>query len=77
MIKAIKIKREMFSFSSEQDWINRARKAFANCGISPTCYIALDAVGHVMWNGKCFSEATKKGAYPVTVYELQPNWESA
>ena len=73
----IKIKRKLFSFSSEQDWINSARNAYANCGVHRDYYITLDAFGHVMHQGRCFMAATKQDAYPITVYELQTNWGAA
>jgi len=72
---AIKVKRELFSFSSEQDWINKAQKRYANCGVRQGHYITVDALGRVMHMGKCFKHATQQKAYPVTVYELETNWE--
>lgn len=73
----VKIKRELFSFSSEQDWINKAQRRYANCGVRQGMYITVDANGHVMHMGKCFAEAQNAGAYPVTVYELATNWPDA
>lgn len=70
----IKIKREMFSFHSEQDWINKAQSRYANCGVRQGYYISVDANGHVMHRGQCFKAATAQNAYPVTVYELETNW---
>ena len=73
----IKVKRKLFSFKSEQDWINKAKSRYANCGVRQGHYITIDANGHVMHMGKCFKEATKADAYPVTCYELQTNWSDA
>ena len=73
----INVKRELFSFQSEQDWINKAKSRYANCGVPRGQYITVDANGHVMHMGKCFKAATRAGAYPVTVYELQTNWNDA
>lgn len=70
----IKIKRELFRFRSEQEWINKARSWYANCGVRKGYYITVDAKGHVMHVGKCFMEATRLGLYPVVVYELETNW---
>ena len=70
----VKIRRKLFSFSCEQDWVNRARGAYANCGVQKGFYIAIDARGHVMRMGRCFMQATKISSYPVTVYELETNW---
>lgn len=66
----IRVKRELFSFSCEQDWVNKAQSRYANCGVRKGRYITVDAHGNVMHMGKCFMTATKNGAYPVTVYEL-------
>lgn len=71
----IKVKRELFRFSSEQDWINKGKSRYANCGVRQGHYIAIDAMGRVMHMGKCFKSATEQGAYPVVVYELETNWE--
>jgi hypothetical protein len=67
---SIKIKRELFSFSSELEWVNKAQRWYANCGVQKGFYITTDANGHVMHRGLCFKHA----AYPVTCYELQTNW---
>lgn len=66
----IRVKRELFSFFCEQDWVNKAQSRYANCGVPKGWYITVDARGNVMHMGKCFKTATKNGAYPVTVYEL-------
>lgn len=71
---AIKVKRELFSFHSEQDWINKAQSCYANCCVPKGYYLTVDANGHVLHMGKCFMAATKANAYPVKVYELQTNW---
>jgi hypothetical protein len=71
----INVKRELFRFSCQQDWVNRAQRAYKFCGVPKGFYITVDANGHVMHIGKCFMAAEKIGAYPVTVYELQTNWE--
>ncbi len=68
------VKRELFSFASEQDWINKAQSRYANCGVANGYYVTIDAFGRVMHRGQCFKAATEQNAYPVTVYELQTNW---
>ena len=73
----IKVKRKLFSFSSQQDWVNKAQSWYANCGVRKGHYITVDAAGHVMHMGKCFMEAERQSLYPVTVYELQTNWADA
>lgn len=67
---SVKVDRELFSLHSEQDWVNKARSRYANCGVQKGHYITVDAAGHVMHMGLCFKHA----AYPVTVYQLQTNW---
>jgi hypothetical protein len=64
------VKRELFSFHCEQDWVNKAQRRYANCGVRKGFYITLDAGGRVMHMGKCFKNAT----YPVKVYELATTW---
>lgn len=71
---SIRIKRELFSFRNEQEWVSKAQSWYANSGVRPGRYITVDANGHVMHMGKCFMEATRQNAYPVTCYELQTNW---
>lgn len=71
----IRVKRELFQFASQQDWVNRAQRMYAQCGVRKGHYITLDANGHVMHMGKCFQAAEAANAFPVRVYELQTNWE--
>jgi hypothetical protein len=67
----IKVKRALFHFHSKQEWVNKGKSRYANCGVRPSFYITVDAAGHVMHMGKCFTDA----AYPVTCYELETNWK--
>ncbi len=71
---SIKVKRELFRFRSQQEWVNKAKSWYANCGVRQGFYIAVDAQGHVIHMGKCFMAATERNLYPVVVYELQTNW---
>jgi hypothetical protein len=73
---SVKVKRELFRFSSEKNWVNKAQSWYAKCGVPRGFYIAVDANGHVMHHGQCFMAATKADAYPVTCYELQTNWSA-
>ena len=66
----IKVRRELFRFHSEQEWVNKAQSWYAKCGVRKGHYVTVDALGHVMHMGLCFKNAT----YPVTCYELQTNW---
>lgn len=73
---SVKVKRELFRFNSQQEWVSKGKSRYANCGVRQGFYLTVDAAGHVMHIGKCFMEATAQGLYPVTVYELQTNWVS-
>lgn len=70
----VKVKRELFRFSCEQDWINRAQKTYSTCGVRKGMYLTMDSNNHVLHMGRCFMEATKAKSYPVIVYELETNW---
>lgn len=70
---AIRVKRELFRFHSEQDWINKGHSRYTKCGVHKDYYITVDAAGHVMHMGKCFKQAN----YPVICYELQTNWRNS
>ena len=61
---------ELFSFSSEQDWVNKAQSRFANCGVPRGHYISIDAAGRVCTKGAEFMRATSEKTYPITVYRL-------
>ena len=64
------LKREMFRFSCEQDWVNSAQYKFAECGVSKHNYICLDSDGNVCRCGKQFMKATANETYPIIAYEL-------
>lgn len=66
----VKFKRELFSFSSQQEWVNKAKSWYANCGVRAPNYIAIDAAGRVCTKGAEFMRATQENTYPITVYEL-------
>ena len=61
---------EMFRFSSEQEWINKAQSWFARCEVPKRHYIAIDAAGRVCIKGAEFMRATREDTYPITVYRL-------
>lgn len=61
---------ELFSFSSEQDWINKAKSKFVNCKVPKGQYIAVDAVGRACTKGAEFMRSTTEKTYPITVYKL-------
>ena len=70
----IRVKRELFRFDSKQQWINKGKSWYANCGVQRGFYITIDAAGHVVHMGQCFMAAEERGLYPITVYELETNW---
>ena len=70
----IKVKRKLFHFDSKQQWINKGKSWYANCGVRQGFYIGIDAAGHVVHMGQCFMAAEERRLYPITVYELETNW---
>ena len=66
----VKLKREMFAFSSKTHWANKSASWFENCGIPKSRYVAIDAAGRICVSGKEFIRAEKENTYPVTVYEI-------
>ncbi len=71
---SVAVKRELFRFNSKQEWINKGRQRYANCGVDRDYRIAIDVKGNVVQIGHCFDNAEKKGLYPIVVYELKTNW---
>lgn len=61
---------EMFRFTSEQEWINKAQSWFRNCGVREGGYISVDSLGRVCRIGSQFMRATKENTYPIVVYKL-------
>ena len=61
---------EVFSFTSKQQWANKAHSWFKNSGLRPGEYIAIDAWGRVCTKGAEFMRAEEDDTYPVTVYRL-------
>ena len=67
----VTVGRRLFEFDSKQDWVKHAAMRFeaAEHGSVDTLCVASD--GAVIFNGRGFMRAQKRGAYPVTVYSLQ------
>jgi hypothetical protein len=61
---------ELFRFTSEQEWVNKAQSWFGNCGVRKGDYIAIDEIGRVCTIGGHFMRATTEESYPITVYKL-------
>lgn len=68
--RQIHLGRELFSFSSQQDWVNHARRRFECCGVRKGDYISIDAAGRICTKGAEFMRAEKEGTYPITVYDM-------
>ena len=64
---------ELFRFESMQEWVNKGRSWYATCGYHINDLITLDAVGRVVRRGAHFSRAEEEGAYPVSVYAIDPS----
>lgn len=67
----LKVGRELFSFHSEQNWVNTARNLYFNCGLPRNHIITIDSAGRVCANGGHFMRATREGAYPVKAYAIE------
>ena len=59
---------EMFRFTSKQQWINKAKSWFRECGVKK--YICVDSIGRVCEKGLEFSRAEDENTYPIVVYKL-------
>lgn len=64
----ILVDEEMFRFTSEQEWVNKAQSWFRNHPAKK--YICIDSAGRVCEKGKEFIRATKESTYPIIVYRL-------
>lgn len=60
--------KKLFQFSSHQDWVNRAQRAWKTAGVRSEDTICLDQKGRVLRKGLEFARADKEGAFPVDVY---------
>lgn len=63
----------VFSFASEQEWINRGPRIWKVWQVDGGRGIAIDAKGRICQMGAHFMRATRESAYPVTVYRVQPD----
>jgi len=66
----VEIGEEMFRFTSEQQWVNKAQSWFASCGVMKGNFICIDASGRVCRSGREFMRATREGTYPIICYVL-------
>lgn len=64
----LQVMEEMFAFTSEQQWINKAQSWFRNSGVPKGHYICTDAKGRICTIGKHFMRATAEDTYPITCY---------
>ncbi len=68
--RKIQLGEELFKFTSEQEWINKAQQWFGQCRVPRDHYICLDKTGRVCIKGSEFMRATREDTYPITVYIL-------
>lgn len=59
---------KIFSFSSFEDWVNKASGRFASHGVKGEDVICLDSVGRVLKIGADFHRARDEGSFPADVY---------
>lgn len=60
---------KLFEFTSQQDWINRAQRAWKQIGLSADYHtICVDATGRICRIGRDFRIASEDDAYPISVY---------
>lgn len=67
----IQVKRELFRFDNQAEWVSKAQSWFRGCGIPCGSYICVDAIGRVCTKGKEFNRAMREETYPIVVYELE------
>lgn len=63
---------ELFRFTSMEDWIQHARERFQEYGAFSYTTICVDSQGRVCTCGKHFEIAQETGAYPIRVFDLEP-----
>jgi hypothetical protein len=66
----IEVGEKAFEFTSQIQWVNKGRSWFSRLNGRDTICLAAD--GRVVKVGKQFREAEERGAYPVSVYLIDP-----
>ncbi len=69
----VQLGEKLFAFRSEQDWINKGQRPWKVHHATNGRAIAIDAKGRICQMGAHFARATRDGAYPITVYRVQPD----
>lgn len=64
----LSVTRELFRFTSMDDWVNHARDRFQGCGYPSHRTVCIDARGRVCVSGAEFMRADRESAYPVRVF---------
>lgn len=64
---------KLFEFASKQDWINKGPRIWRVHQATDGRAISIDAKGRICQCGMEFERAQKDGAYPVSVYRVQPD----
>lgn len=71
VLVAVQTLETMFSFESEQHWINKARSWYGSIPrYRREDFLAVDVAGRVCTCGAHFMRATRENSYPVTVYRV-------
>lgn len=68
---------EMFRFESFQQWVNKAQSWFKSASVPSSQFVCIDATGRICGMGKQFMSARDRGAFPVTVYNIDPSTSQA
>lgn len=59
---------ELFRFTSEREWVNKAQSWFINSGYKGDYVLCVDSAGRVCTIGAHFMRATNENTYPIICY---------
>jgi len=65
--------RKLFSFSSFQDWVNRASRMWKLHEVSSRYTVCVDQKGRICGWGEHFMAAREDGSFPVDVHYMRPD----
>lgn len=69
---AVSLGEKLFSFASQQDWINKAQRIWKKHQVRGEDTLCIDQLGRVCDMGKHFREAEEDNAYPIDVFTRRP-----
>ena len=65
----VELGEKLFEFSSQQDWINRAQRAWNRLGLrADKDTVVIDTKGRICRIGRDFMIADDDSSYPISVY---------